>query len=76
MSLPLPLHPLDLLRRGARALEAESLVHARRNALIAATALAQRRAELNDAEEFLAARSARAGREYPADEQASEMPFR
>jgi hypothetical protein len=74
MSLPLPLRPLDLLRRGARALEAESLVHARRNALIAATGLARRRAQLNDAEEFLAARFARPGRE--ADEPASEMHIR
>jgi hypothetical protein len=76
MSLPLPLRPLELLRRGARALEAESLVHARRNTQIAASALAQRRAELNDAEELLAARSARAGREYPADDLASEMHVR
>ena len=34
----------------------ESQQRARRNAMIASTALAQRRAELNDVEEFLAAR--------------------
>jgi len=76
MSLPLPLRPLGLLRRGARALEVESLVHARRNALIAATAAAQRRADLDDAEEFLAARSALADGESPADEPAREMHVR
>jgi hypothetical protein len=76
MSLPLPLRPLELLRRGARALEVESLVHARRNALIAATSLAQRRADLNDVEEFLAARSALADGESAAVEPASEMHVR
>jgi len=35
----------------------ESQQHARRNAMIASTALAQRRAELNDVERFLAASS-------------------
>lgn len=39
----------------ARRWPAESQLHARRNALVASTALAQRRAELDDVEEFLAA---------------------
>ena len=46
------LRPLGVLVRWP----VQSQLHARRNAMIASTALAQRRAELEDVEEFLAAR--------------------
>jgi hypothetical protein len=53
--LPVPLHPpLELMRRVIQNLEVESQLRARRNALIACTALAQRRAELTEVEESLA----------------------
>ncbi|HEU5038583.1 MAG TPA: hypothetical protein VFT70_16375 [Nocardioides sp.] len=42
--------PVDAVRRWP----VESQLRARRNAMIASTALAQRRAELDDVEEFLA----------------------
>jgi len=52
---PVPVHPpLQLMRRVIQNLEVESQLRARRNALIACTALAQRRAELTEVEEFLA----------------------
>jgi hypothetical protein len=55
MRLPLvPLHALELMRRVIQNLEVESQLRARRNALIACTALAQRRAELTEVEEFFA----------------------
>lgn len=44
-------HPVDAVRRWP----VESQLRARRNAMIASTALAQRRAELDEVEEFLAA---------------------
>lgn len=40
--------------------------HARRNALVASTALTQRRRELTDVEEFLAEHAARAAGPVPA----------
>ncbi len=43
--------PLDAVRRWP----VESQQHSRRNAMVASTALAQRRAELDEVEEFLAA---------------------
>ena len=43
--------PVDMVRRWP----VESQLGARRNAMIASTALAQRRAELDEVEEFLAA---------------------
>lgn len=59
MRLPrVPLHALDLTRRVAQNLAVESQLRARRNALVACTALAQRRAERIEVEEFLATRSA------------------
>jgi hypothetical protein len=45
-------HAVDAVRRWP----VESQQRSRRNAMIASTALAQRRAELNDVEDFLAAR--------------------
>jgi hypothetical protein len=59
--MPLPLVPLQLLEPVRRVIEqvaVESQLRARRNALIACTALAQRRAERIEVEEFLAARAA------------------
>jgi hypothetical protein len=44
-------HAVDVVRRWP----VESQQRSRRNAMIASTALAQRRAELNDVEDFLAA---------------------
>jgi hypothetical protein len=44
-------HPVDAVRRWP----VESQLRARRNAMIASTALAQRRAELDEVEEYLAA---------------------
>ena len=49
-----------LLRRSVDAVRrwpVESQLQARRNAMIASTALAQRRAELDEVEEYLAARA-------------------
>lgn len=45
--------PLDLVT-AIRTWPVQSQQHARRNAMIASTALAQRRAELDDVEEFFA----------------------
>jgi hypothetical protein len=56
-------HALGAVRRWP----VESQQHSRRNAMVASTALAQRRAELADVEEFLAA----AGRP-PASEAAAQ----
>ena len=61
LTLLLPLRTFDYPVRRARKLDVGLQVRARRNALIASTALAQRRAELNEVEEVLAARSATAG---------------
>jgi hypothetical protein len=49
------LHVLGPLVDAVRRWPVESQLQARRNAMIAATALAQRRAELDEVEEFLAA---------------------
>jgi len=63
---PVPLHPpLQLMRRVIQNLEVESQLRARRNALIACTALAQRRAELTEVEEFLARRTPASGGSHP-----------
>ncbi|GAA1162130.1 hypothetical protein [Nocardioides aquiterrae] len=47
-------HPVDTARRWP----VESQLRARRNAMVASTALAQRRAELVEVEEYLAASAA------------------
>ena len=47
-----------LLASPVRRWPVESQLRSRRNAMVASTALAQRRAELDDVEEFLAALSA------------------
>lgn len=52
------LTPLSLLRRAERRLDqwsVESQLRARRNAMVASTALAQRRAEREEVEDFFAA---------------------
>ena len=56
-SLP-ALAPRAILRSVVR-WPVESQLHARRNAMVAATALAARRQELDEVEEFLAARARR-----------------
>lgn len=59
-----------VLRRSVGAVRSwpvESQLGARRNAMIASTALAQRRAELDDVEEYLAAR-----RQAPVPEVAAQ----
>ena len=48
-------HPLAQAVGAVRRWPVESQQRSRRNAMIASTALAQRRAELDDVEEFLAA---------------------
>ena len=55
-SARLTTHLLDRTVGAARRWPVESQLGARRNAMIASTALAQRRAELDEVEEFLAAR--------------------
>lgn len=55
-----------LLADPVRRWPVESQLRARRNAMVASTALAQRRAELDEVEEFLAAR-----RQPPAPEVAA-----
>jgi hypothetical protein len=64
---PVPLHALELIRRVMQNLEVESQLRARRNALIASTALAQRRAELNELEELLAGSAPATGDLPPVD---------
>lgn len=70
-----PMHALELLRHVVQNLDVESQVRARRNALIACTALAQRRAEWNEVEEFLA-RSAPANPESMPVDSATRMDAR
>jgi hypothetical protein len=53
--VPLPLHPLSLVLDHVRAWPTQSQQGARRNAMIATTALAARRAEREDVEDFFAA---------------------
>jgi hypothetical protein len=48
-------HPIGHAVGAVRRWPVESQQRSRRNAMVASTALAQRRAELNDVEEFLAA---------------------
>ena len=52
---PLSLHPLSLVVDHVRAWPTQSQQGARRNAMIATTALAARRAEREDVEDFFAA---------------------
>ena len=63
-------HPLHLLGRPVDAVRrwpVESQQRARRNAMIASTALAQRRAELDEVEDFLAALARPAAPEEAAE---------
>ena len=62
--LSLPIRQID-------AWAVASQQQARRNAMIASTAAAQRRAELNDVEDFLAALTARSTAVQPPVEQAA-----
>jgi len=77
---PVPLHPpLELMRRVIQNLEVASQLRARRNALIACTALAQRRAELTEVEEFLARLTPANGESPPrsgrADQKSTGQPW-
>lgn len=54
--MPITSYLLDRTVGAVRRWPVETQLRARRNAMIASTALAQRRAELDDVEEFLAAR--------------------
>jgi hypothetical protein len=58
-------------RRVVEALAVESQIGSRRNAMIASTALAQRRAELIDVEEFMARLDA--ARETPVTDRTGEQ---
>ena len=51
------LHATELLRRAVLNLEVGSQLHARRNAQVAASAMARRRAEWNEVAELLAHRA-------------------
>ena len=63
MQIPQPLRrPVDAVRRWP----VESQLGSRRNAMVASTALARRRAELDDVEELLAALGGSRGREAAA----------
>jgi hypothetical protein len=55
-SLDVASHLVGRTADAVRRWPVESQLQARRNAMVAATALAQRRAELDEVEEFLAAR--------------------